>query len=218
MELLINGKKYAVEELLNISRDPIARAAFGDCASAKVIRNGRPVEQGDLMSGIRFPNRIKMRNIGFDGIVKWENECNNLVTNVGLQHILDILFVSATAQIDPWYVMLIADNSAATYVVAGDTMGSHAGWSEDVNYSDANRITYVDVRSSESVDNSASTADFSINGTATIAGAALTSDNTKSGTSGTLLCGGTFTGGDRAVINGDTLQVTYTFTAADDGA
>jgi hypothetical protein len=46
---------------------------------------------------------------------------------------------------------------------------------------------------------------------AVIAGAFLTSGSAKSGTTGTLFSGSDFTGGDRTVVNGDTLNVTYTF-------
>jgi hypothetical protein len=53
---------------------------------------------------------------------------------------------------------------------------------------------------------------FSINGTTTVAGAFLTTDNTKGGTAGTLFSASDFTGGDRLLQSGDTLNVTYTFT------
>jgi hypothetical protein len=51
-----------------------------------------------------------------------------------------------------------------------------------------------------------------MNDTTTIAGAFLTTDDTKGGTSGTLFSVSNFTApGDRAVVSGDTLNVTYTF-------
>jgi hypothetical protein len=57
-----------------------------------------------------------------------------------------------------------------------------------------------------------SVAVFSINATTTIAGAFLTSDNTKGGTTGVLFSVANFQApGDRAVVSGDTLNVTYTF-------
>jgi hypothetical protein len=59
--------------------------------------------------------------------------------------------------------------------------------------------------------NSASPAVFNINATATVGGAFLTSDNAKSGTTGTLFSASDFTTGDRSVVSGDTLNVTYTF-------
>jgi len=53
---------------------------------------------------------------------------------------------------------------------------------------------------------------FSINATTTVGGAFLTSDNTKGGTTGTLFSAADFQSpGDRSVVNGDTLNVTYTF-------
>jgi hypothetical protein len=62
------------------------------------------------------------------------------------------------------------------------------------------------------IDNSASVAVFSINGTTTVGGAFLTSDDTKNGTSGILFSAADFSlPGDRAVVSGDTLNVTYEF-------
>jgi hypothetical protein len=62
------------------------------------------------------------------------------------------------------------------------------------------------------ITNSASAATFTINGTVTVGGAFLTSDNTKSGTTGILFSASDFAApGDRAVVSGDTVTVTYTF-------
>ena len=63
--------------------------------------------------------------------------------------------------------------------------------------------------------NSASPASFSINATATVGGAFLTSNNTKSGTTGTLYSAADFgSPGDRSVASGDVLTVTYTLSLA----
>jgi hypothetical protein len=111
-----------------------------------------------------------------------------------------------------WYIGLI---STLTSIVGGDTMLSHTGWTEDTNYSQANRPTATfgtaTTANPSVLDNSASVAAFSINGTTTINGAFLTSNNTKGGTTGTLFSAKAFTGGARSVISGDTLNVTYTF-------
>jgi hypothetical protein len=62
------------------------------------------------------------------------------------------------------------------------------------------------------VTNTASKATFNITGTATVGGAFLTSNNTVGGTTGTLFSAADFQSpGDRSVVNGDTLTVTYTF-------
>jgi len=88
--------------------------------------------------------------------------------------------------------------------------GSHAGWSEITAYSECNRqfLTLGSV-SGGSANNAASKATSSINGTATVAGAFLTTNNTKSGTTGTLV-GATDFGSARSVESGDSLQVTVT--------
>ena len=155
-----------------------------------------------------------VRCLDRDGRVKWEDAFQNLVVNAGLDHLLDAT-LSAGTQITTWYVGL-TDSSPT--VAAGDTMASHAGWAEDQNYSEAVRQTWSDGGvSSQSVDNSASKATFSMNGTTTVGGAFLTSNSTKGGTTGTLYAVGAFSEGNRSVVNGDTIEVTATFTMADDG-
>lgn len=165
------------------------------------------------MDGVKLGGKFEIKCFDKTGKLKWKDTAKNIVVNVGLYHILDILFVSATSQIDPWYVGLVDDTPS---FAAGDTLASHAGWTENANYT-GDRKEFVDVRSGASVGNSASKASFSIDtDSQTIAGAFLCS--AASGTSGTLLCEAPFTGGDKSVDDGDTLEVTYTFTAADDGA
>ena len=151
-----------------------------------------------------------------DGKLKWEDTAKNLVVNAGLQHILDILFVSATAQVDPWSVFL---TDGTPTVAAGDTSASHVGWVEVIAYSETVRQTYVDVRTGQTVSNTASKATFSINAASTtIGGAGLASTSTKGSTTDDILCAAAFTGGDKIADSGDTLEVTYEFSAADDGA
>ena len=142
-----------------------------------------------------------------EGNLKWTEEIDNLVTTVGLNTYLDYTLKTGQAA-PPWYVAL--KNTGTP--VAGDTMGSHGSWTENVTYSDANRQTLtLGTIAAGAVDNSASKAVFNINGTTTIYGAFVTSVNTKSGTTGILLGVGDFAS-SRAVINGDILNVTITFT------
>jgi hypothetical protein len=62
------------------------------------------------------------------------------------------------------------------------------------------------------ISNSASVAVFNINGTTTVGGAFLVSNSTKGGSTGTLFSASDFQSpGDRAVVSGDTLNVTYQF-------
>lgn len=151
-----------------------------------------------------------------DGSVRWVAEGQNLVVNEGLDHILDCVIAAGT-QITAWYVGLCnADPSPA----AGDTMDSHIGWTENTNYDENYRQTYIPGSvSGQSVDNSASEAAFTMNVDGdTVGGMFLTSNNGKGGTTGTLYSVVAFTGGNKAVDSGDTLKVTYTFQQADDGA
>ena len=152
-----------------------------------------------------------------DGNLKWTAESKNLVVNVGLQYMAGVA-LTGTAQVTTWYIGLYgagASNSPA----AGDTMASHAGWTEVTDYSEANRVTATFAAATNAnpsvVTNSANKATFTMNGTTTVGGAFLTSNNTKSGTTGTLFPAADFQApGDRSVVSGDVLNVTYTFSLA----
>lgn len=148
-----------------------------------------------------------------DGNLKWVERFHNIVTNEGLNELLNQTLAGQT-QITTWYVGLKNTGSVA----AADVMNSHSGWTENTTYSEAVRQTWTPngAASSQSVTNSSSKATFSINGSTTIYGAFLTSNSTKSGTTGKLYAVGDFAS-SRAVISGDSLLVTATFTSADDG-
>jgi hypothetical protein len=152
-----------------------------------------------------------------DGNLKWTADSKNLVVNVGLQYMAGTALTSVT-QITTWYLGLYGAGASNT-PAAGDTMSSHAGWTEVTTYSNANRVTATFATATTAnpsvVTNSASPAVFNINGTTTVGGAFLTSNNTKGGTTGTLFSAADFgSPGDRSVVNGDTLSVTYTFSLA----
>jgi hypothetical protein len=150
-----------------------------------------------------------------EGNVKWIENSPNLVVNVGVQD-MNTKYFTGSSYTAAWYLGLITGPGASNTYAAGDTMSSHAGWSENTSYSQATRpacsFGAATTANPSVISNSGSAATFSINGTATIAGAFLTSNNTKSGTTGTLFSASNFTSpGDRSVVNGDTLTVTYTF-------
>jgi hypothetical protein len=147
-----------------------------------------------------------------NGVEKWRDTIDNIVVNAGLDYLLDA-GLSAGTPVTTWYLGLV---SATPTVAAGDTMSSHAGWTEVTAYSEANRVTWTDGGvSGQSVSNSGSPADFTINADSTdIGGAFLTSSNTKSGTTGTLYAAGAFTAGNKSLDTSDTIEVTFTATAA----
>ena len=152
-----------------------------------------------------------------DGNLKWTAESKNLVVNAGLAYMAGTALTSV-AQITTWYLGLYGSGASNT-PAAGDTMSSHAGWTENTTYSNATRVaaTFVTATTANPsvVTNAASPAAFNINGTTTIGGAFLTSSSTKGGTTGTLFSAADFgSPGDRSVVNGDTLSVTYQFSLA----
>jgi len=152
-----------------------------------------------------------------DGNLKWEATSKNLVVNVGLQYMAGSALTSVT-QITSWYIGLYGAGASNT-PAAGDTMSSHAGWTEVVPYSNATRVaaTFATATTANPsvVTNSASPASFTINATSTVGGAFLTSGSAKSGTTGTLFSAADFgSPGDRSVVSGDSLSVTYTFSLA----
>jgi hypothetical protein len=139
------------------------------------------------------------------GQIIWTESYDNLVVTTGLNKYLDATLKTGLAA-PAWYVGL--KNSGT--VVAGDTMASHSGWTVNSTFSNATLPAFTPgTVSAGSVDNSASKAVFNINGSTTIYGAYLTDNSAVGGATGTLLGAGDF-GSSRAVISGDTLNVTIT--------
>ena len=155
--------------------------------------------------GIELTNIWTMTCLDSSGNVKWSETKKNLIVTEGLNHILDVAF-HADTQATTWYIGLKGSGTPA----AGDTLASHGSWSEITDYSGDRKEWTEGAASSGSMTNSSSV-DFSITGTATIAGAFLAS--AASGTTGTLY-GVVDFASSRSVLSGDTLQVTVTVTAA----
>jgi len=152
-----------------------------------------------------------------DGNLKWEESNPNLVVNVGLQD-MNTKYFTGTTYTAAWYLGLVTGPASGTTFSAGDTLASHGatgsgGWTEDTNYSGNRKAcTFGTATTADPsvITNALNTASFTMNATTTIAGAFLT--NVASGTSGILFSASDFQSpGDRAVINGDVLLVTYTF-------
>ena len=143
------------------------------------------------------------------GKLIYEGWNHNIVVNLGLDDLLDMTLSGGTPD-TTWFIGLKGTGTP----VAADTLPSHASWAEITPYA-GNRLAWVDGGvTAQSVDNTASPAAFAINATATAFGAFLAGVNT--GTAGQLYAASDFAS-SRAVISGDTLNVTGTFTSADDG-
>lgn len=169
-----------------------------------------------MKSGVKLGGIFEVTCRRPDGSVRWQDTAKNLVTTEGLNHILDILFAGDT-QINPWYVGLLE----ATPSPAAGWTKTEVGGADFVDYDETDLQAYVDSRSNQTVTNAASKATFTISAnSSSIGGAYLASAITKAvaGGAAEILCAAAFTGGNKAADDGDTLEVTYTFTAADDGA
>ena len=154
----------------------------------------------------------KVQCVGADGHVKWEEEMSNLVVNQGLQSMVSV-YLDGGTQITTWYLGLITGPGSGTTIAAADTLASKA-WTEFTNYSGNRKTATFGTATTADpsvINNTASPASFTISGAGgTVAGAFLAS--VDSGTSGTLFSASDFQSpGDRVVVSGDTLNVTYTF-------
>jgi hypothetical protein len=189
----------------------IEKLSAKDSVSCGLIAGTRHSEQA------KATGRFVIECFDKDGKLKWSAEESNLVVNVGLQYMAGVALTS-TAQITTWYIGLYGA-AASNNPAAGDTAASHAGWTEVTPYSNATRPTATFAAATAAnpsvVTNSASPATFNINASSTVGGAFLISNSTKGGSTGTLFSAADFQSpGDRSVVNGDTLQVTYTFSLA----
>ena len=177
---------------------------------AAALATAKPVTEGVGAGGV-----YTLKCFDKDGQLKWEASSPNLVVNQGLQD-MNTKYFAGSSYTATWFLGLITGPGSGTTIIAGDTAATHAGWTETSAYSQATRpaCTFGTATTADPsvITNSASPATFSINGTVTVAGAFLISNNTKGGTTGTLFSASDFSApGDRAVVSGDTLTVTYTF-------
>ena len=147
-----------------------------------------------------------------DGTEKWVDIAPNLVVNVGLQA-MNTQFFTGSAYTAAWYIGLVNGTSASTTFSGGDTLATHAGWTENSSYSGTRKAASfgaATLADPSNINNSSSSASFTMNANATIAGAFLA--NVTSGTSGLLFSAADFQSpGDRTVVSGDVLNVTYSF-------
>jgi len=145
------------------------------------------------------------------GNVKWEDGIKNLVTTVGKNLTLDTILGNSAAG-----AVVMGLKGTGTADVA-DTQASHATWLEvglanDPTYSgDRKTPSFSAAAAGSKTTSSAST--FAITSTGTVAGCFINigGSATIDNTTGTLFSAGDFSS-SKAVVNGDTIAVTYTAT------
>jgi hypothetical protein len=183
------------------------KAHSGDAAVAGLVA------KTGFSEGIKGGGVFHVQCVDKDGNVKWEESMHNLVVNEGLQG-MNTQFFKGNNYTAALYLGLIEGPGAGNTYAAADTLASHAGWVEFVNYSGARKaVTFGSATLADPsvIDNSGTPSSFSISGLGgVVAGAFLAT--VDSGTSGILFSEANFQApGDRTVVSGDTLNVTYTF-------
>jgi hypothetical protein len=185
-------------------------------ANAREVNDATVIRGSGMQEQAEAHGRYEIECIGPDGRLKWREVIENVVCTVGKNLALDTFLAGAAYTVTGPYMGLISSTSWSA-VSAGDTMSSHAGWLEAGG---ANAPTYTGNRKTAAWSSAASGSkalsaalSFAITGTGTVKGAFLVygsgASATKDNTGGTLWSAGTFTSGDKAVINGDTLNVAY---------
>jgi hypothetical protein len=142
-----------------------------------------------------------------------EREDTNIITDEGLNHILNVAFNGASA-VGTWYLAPYSGNvsPASSWTAANFTSNATEITSGTDGYSESVRQTYVEATSTaKSITNNANKAAFTI-ATATsvtIWGAGLLSVSTKGGTTGVLASASKFSA-SRVVYDADVFNLGYT--------
>ena len=192
---------------------------FGDHAEVTMQSN---VANSELV-GIAGHYHVVCHDV--DGNVKWEESFPNLVNAVGKQLMLDTLLAgSAYTTVGPFLGLI---SGASPTFAAADTMTSHAGWTEFVNYtvggspvrgtasfsaatSSGTTPTNVTTKAASAITYTITGAGGTVGGCFLVTGAGAVS--TQSNTSGTLYSAGAFATA-KVTTSGDTVSVTYSTTA-----
>jgi hypothetical protein len=174
--------------------------------------SGDVVRKQGFVEGLSSGGVFTVTCIDKDGHEKWVDIAPNLVVNTGLQS-MNTQFFTGSAYTAAWYIGLVNGTSASTTFSGGDTLATHAGWTENSSYVGTRKaasFSAATLADPSNINNSASAASFTMNANATIAGAFLT--NVASGTTGLLFSAADFQApGDRTVVSGDVLNITYSF-------
>ena len=147
-----------------------------------------------------------------DGKLKGEDKMHNLVVNEGLQD-MNTQYFKGSTYTAAFFLGLVTGPGSGTTYAATDTLASKA-WTEFTDYAGSRKaVTFGTATTADPsvITNSAAPSSFTISGAGgVVAGAFLCT--VSSGTSGVLFSEADFQSpGDRTVVSGDTLNVTYTF-------
>lgn len=139
----------------------------------------------------------------------------NIVVDEGLNHLLDVTLSNGT-QNTTWYIGIYKNNYTPVATVTAATIAG-AGVANEISteIDETTRPQWVEPGVvTKSITNSASPATFTANTGVDAYGAFLISSNVLGGTAGVLMAASKFAA-VRNLLATDTLNVTYTLTAAD---
>jgi hypothetical protein len=154
--------------------------------------------------GVKVHNTYHVNCFDKYGNLKWTETIENTVVTAGLNDLVTQYFKGASYTATPFMGL-----KGVGSIVAGDTLASHAGWTEVTTYTGNRQAPSFGSASGGSL--AAGALSFVMNAPYTVAGAFIC--NAASGTSGTLYGGGDFTTA-RSGASTDTLNITPTVTAA----
>lgn len=192
---------------------------FGDHAEVTMQSNA----SGNESVGMAGYYHVVCRDA--DGNIKWEEEFPNLVNAVGKQLMLDTL-LSGTGYTTVGPFLGLISGAAPTFAAA-DTMTSHGGWTEFINYtvggsavrgtavftsatSTGTTPANVTTKAAAAITYTITGAGGTVGGCFLVTGAGAVS--TQSSTAGTLYSAGAFATA-KVTTAGDTVSVTYSTTA-----
>jgi hypothetical protein len=208
--LVIKNGKLMLRRIVDEAK--MAKVGVGDHAAINVEHNPKALARAKFRG--RFEAECYRK-----GELLWAEDVSNIVTDEGLDAILDIMFHAST-QITTWYCVMFEDD----FTPDGDETYAVPGYTETEAYDELTRPEYNEAAaSSQSITNSANKGVFTINATKTLYGAALVGGGSDADTKGdaagggTLFCAARF-GSSRNVVDDDVVNLTYTLSAADDGA
>lgn len=187
------------------------KMGMGDFVDATVTRNAGSTEQ------VSVDGVYTAECYDASGNLKWSDTIENLTTNVGRASLNDAYLGNTAAGA---IVMGLKGTGTAAYA---DTQSSHATWNE---VGGANAPTYSGTRktptfsasttANPAVKATSAAVVFTMTGSGTVAGAFINvgGSSTIDSTTGVLFSAGDFTAGSKTVTSGDTINVTYTLSAA----
>lgn len=196
------------------------KQGFGDSAVATMATN----VAGNETVGIEGVYHVECRDK--DGNLKWEDSFPNLVNAVGKELMLDTLLRTAGTYTTVGPYLGLISGASPTFAAA-DTMTSHAGWTEFINYtvggsavrgtavfgapsSSGTTPSNVTTTTATAITYTITGAGGTVGGCFLVTGSGATS--AQSNTSGTLYSAGAFATA-KITTAGDTVSVTYSTTA-----